>query len=774
MSESIICRNIKVNNLDIKELRLASGKLHVFCGPSGSGKSSLAFDVLYSEADALGIARGVSRIFRKSERCGAVTGFPDAVIGIEQQLTHRNLVESVAWNIGLVHKDSLNLCPHCGGKGYVRGIDADRLIRDPESSPTQKAFSPDVKKQAGLDRNKWTRLCQLVPGTDPDMPWKYLPVAARQLILYGSPDPALKFSGIVPALEKIQNAAPGGTLAQELAFYISTPRCTVCGGSGSTASGTSGKATSEKVLGDHPWTPHDRLWLDRLELADLPVYAPLFHLSSSIARKLRLFGALCTLGPGEQGLVILDEPAAGMTSPEARQIGEILVALRDEGHTVIAVEHRAEVASLADVVTGFGRGSGIEGGKIIFQGKWDGYLAELETVRTGNSRQWSPPVGIERAAGAARAANSIRIVRPATENAVKARGARAASIAKAAKFSKAASKADITPEPVQIAGTAKRQSRRSQKQQWLEGRFSSWYGFENLAIRIPLNKLVCVTGPGGSGKTAYVDAAFAICDKTPIAWQGRTHLQERSGQDYVRRPYRVDAQPIGLSPASTPATYTKFWDRIREIYAALPESRKARLDKSCFSFNTGKGKCPHCSGRGYLTDDERHFFPCPVCDGGRFKECVLRPKFRGKNIAEINAMTFRQVQKFLQQAEDTKLIHGALGRLEQFFAVMLEYLVLGQPSNTLSGGENLRVKVVNLLSARVGERSLYIMDNPCRGIGDDAVRCLLKTLRSLTPRYSILVAENEPDFVCHADYIIELGEPKGSRLNILCCKENRH
>lgn len=750
MPKYIICTDIKVNNLDIKEIKLEYGKLHAFCGPSGSGKSSLAFDVLYAEADALKIAQGVSRIFRKSERSGTVTGFPGRVIGIEQQLTHRNLVESVAWNIGLVRNGSLPVCPHCGGKGYIKGIAIERLIRDPESSPTRKAFSPDVKRCAGLNKEKWARLCRLVPGTEPDMAWKDLSDAARQLLLYGSPDSALKFPGIVPALEKAREttsggALSGGALAQELSFYLSTSRCAVCGGVGTVVSGTDAKTALKKVLRDHSWTPYERQWLNRLGLADVPMFAPLFQLSSSIARKLRLFGALRTLGPGESALIILDEPAAGMTAPEAKHMGKMLIALRDEGHTVIAVEHRAEVASLADVVTGFGNGAGAEGGKIVFQGKWPDYTARLKKLRAENQRQRNSPAEKERIAGIAGDACAATAIKKTTRS-----------------------------------GRTKRQSGRPRKQQWLEGTFSSWYGFENLEIRIPLNRLVCVTGPGGSGKTAYVDAVFATCDKTPVAWQGRTHLLERSGQDSVRRPHRIDAQPIGRSSASTPATYTRFWDRMREIFAALPESRKSHLNRSCFSFNTRQGRCPHCGGHGYLTTDGVHFSPCPVCEGGRFRECVLQPKFGGKNIAEINAMTFRQVQEHLLHAAENNhinyinFISGALGQLDRFFSVMLQYLVLGQPSNTLSGGENLRVKVIDLLSARLGERSLYIMDNPCRGIGDDAVRCLLETLRSLTPRYSILVAENEPYFVEHADYVIELGKPRGRRINILRHGENRH
>jgi len=709
MSDQIVLHNIRVNNLDIPKLELEHGKLHVFCGPSGSGKSSLAFDVIYAEADRLGQASGVSRVFRKSSKTGQVEGIPQVVIGIEQQLTHHNMIESVAWHLGLVtaHK-AWGICPKCGGKGYCRSIASERLIKKPESSPTGGAFSRAVKSAAKLDTARWRDLCKNFHGVEATDSWLSLPAYVHQALLYGDPAFAsTQFKGIIPALRAAMAAPLKGDLAEEMRYYITHPCCDLCQGTGLVSEcKTDTPNPLQQPLGKLPWPDDDEKWLKRLGLENIQASAPLFSQSSSTARKLRFFAVLKGLHPA--ALVLFDEPAAGLTRAEAENMGNLLVELRKQGHMVIAVDHRPEILAMADVVTAFGPGSGFEGGHIVFQGAWGDYKkkssSQAKTLPESRVRQQI--------------------------------------------------KKNLPPKRTSLNKT-------SVKDHLLHGKFRNWYNFSDFEINIPLGKLICVTGPGGSGKTAYVDAVFATCDKTPTAWQGRTTLLERSGQDQVRRPHMVDASPIGFSTASTPATYTSLWDKIRDVFATLPEARRAHQNKSHFSFNTQEGRCPNCKGRGYLCSDDIHFEECPMCGATRFKKSVLTACYHGKNISQINALTIRQATEIFKT--ETSLSH----HLEYFAQVALEYLVIGQPSNTLSGGENLRVKLVKLLSARLGERSLYVMDNPCRGIGDAAIPLLARALKFLTRDHSVIVAENDPTFAKFADWIIELDMPRNNKLNII-------
>lgn len=680
MNACITVRKVRVNNLDIPELSLETGKLHVFCGPSGSGKSSLSFDVLYAAADAKGEAHGISRVYRRPEAAYSVEGLPRCVIGIEQQLTPGTFVESVAWHVGVV--DALastpgsGYCPTCAGKGYVRDIDPERVIRDADKRVTAGALSPAVKACAGLDLPRWKRWCE-ARRVDERLAWSHLPEALRHELLFGSP---AYFKPVIPALREALQSVATGDLAEELPYYTACPRCPACHGWGTLGgprkrvkSLTLGElATGDKKLRD---------WVLLLELEGVPVLEPMFRQSSATARKLRFLKALQRLAP--HSLIIFDEPAAGMTHLEAVRMAQVLRNIQAQGHTVIAVDHMEEIILAADVATVLGPGSGEKGGRVV--------------------KQCSP--------------DKLRL------------------------------SAGRTPRSVRVKGEAGEPGKR------LLAAFSSWYGFAGFAVDIPLLRFVCVCGPSGSGKTSFLDACHAATDKSPVAWQGRVLLNDRKGNDAVRRPHKVTPDAIGLHSGSTPATYTGLWDKVRTEFAALPEARRHRLDKGHFSFNSRDGQCPRCLGRGYLTDDGVHFEECPVCHGARFKAAVLTPRYKSKSIAQVNAMTMLQASELFRETA------GLKEHLRHFHGVGLEYLVLGQPSNTLSGGENLRVKIVDLLSRKLGERSLYIMDNPCRGIGPEATVLLVETFKRLAQKHTILVAENAPAVAAKADWIVLLGRP---------------
>ena len=305
---------------------------------------------------------------------------------------------------------------------------------------------------------------------------------------------------------------------------------------------------------------------------------------------------------------------------------------------------------------------------------------------------------------------------------------------------------------------------RVSSRRWLRATFDRWRSFENFGIAFPLGSFVCVCGPSGSGKSEYLSAAYASCDKTPEAWKGRNELARRSGHDSVRRPHIITPEPIGRHAGSTPATYLRVYDDIRDIYAGLPEARQRRLRRAAFSFNTPEGMCKICKGAGSTACGDQ-YETCPACGGKRLLPPALAVQYRGRSIAEVNAMTVADAASFFQtQPRVTRTLRcmQSLG---------LEYIVLGQPSNSLSGGENQRLKLVEELSKRLGDRSLYLLDNPCRGVGNGLVRAVGGALKDLIQKNnSVLVADNTMGLVALADWLVVLGPPahtNGSlRLNI--------
>ncbi|MEA5089612.1 hypothetical protein [Solidesulfovibrio sp.] len=725
-------RRARVNNLKSIDLKIEQGKLYVLTGPSGSGKSSLAFDVIYAEADRLGRASGLHRVFRKDEPDYEVEGLPARVVGIEQQIVHQTMIESVGAYTGFIGQilGDGKRCPRCGGAGYIRDVDLDRLVKSQDKPVNRGAFSPPVKELAGLDKVRWDRFCAK-EGISPKTPWKALPASAREMVLETGYD---GFKGLAQALRRVAAHGAAGlprtlakNLGEEMDFYITNTVCPVCGGYGHLdadrkrigSDDTLGSLLDRGLIG---LAAHERRWFEKLSLRGLPVLHPLFGLSTTEARNLRFLTNI--LGLTEPSLVIFDEPAAGLLPWEAAKIADLFKDMRSFGHTILAMEHGREIVEAADEVVAFGPGAGSEGGQVVFQGPpqkfLDGPLNPYDTKAMAGMARRSMP--------ADKAPATTRISR-------ERRGPRGRHIRASAPRSPA-----------------------SQGDHHLQATFRHWYGFTDFAIDIPLGRLVCVCGPSGSGKTAYLQAAFASCDKTPTGWQGRTDLADRYGCDRIRRPYLITPEPIGKHAGSTPATYIGVWDRIRDLYAELPEAKRHHLDKSSFSFNTPKGQCPRCHGYGYLSDNHIQFTECPECHGTRFNPKVKAVTFGGVDIAAVNCLTVSDSHRKFR--ERLAIAHY----LEFMEATALGYLVLGQPSNSLSGGEAQRVKIAAKLCRRLGDRSMYILDNPCRGIGSRAVPQLFDALQRLVAKNNtVLIAENTEEVARSCDWLVILDSPKNGR-----------
>jgi excinuclease ABC subunit A len=507
---------------------------------------------------------------------------------------------------------------------------------------------------------------------------------------------------------------------EEIDFYIVNTECPHCNAYGYIEMDrklippdeTLGSLVDKKLIRLHK---HELKILDELALRNVRLLHPIFKLSTNQARNLRFFTNILTLDVPT--LIIFDEPVAGMLPWEAKKMASLLQELRSMGHTILAIEHSLDFIQKSDAIITFGPGAGAHGGKIVFQG------TPTEYAQCRYYPGMHDDLGFVHS----------RITHANTNR---------------KRFHNA------------------RCSQRAKKHLKLYAKFHRWYDFVDLSLEIPLGKLVCVCGPSGSGKTAYIHAAFACCDKTSTGWQGRVNLANREGCDRLRRPYLITPEAIGKHPGSTPATYIGVWDRIRDLYAELPKAKKYRMNKSHFSFNTTVGRCPECLGNGFLTKNHIRYIECPVCKGLRMNPKVKKVKYKGYHIGQINGLT---IEKAIEVFDKHSSILNYLKFLSE---TALEYLVIGQPSNSLSGGEALRIKIATKLCRRLGDRSLYILDNPFRGIGPNTVPRMFTSLRGLVDKNNtVLIAENIREVVCNCDWVIILDQPmvRGNkkRLNII-------
>lgn len=281
--------------------------------------------------------------------------------------------------------------------------------------------------------------------------------------------------------------------------------------------------------------------------------------------------------------------------------------------------------------------------------------------------------------------------------------------------------------------------------------------FEGMDVEIPLDGIVSICGTMGSGKSTLLDVLFRSYDKSTNAWKNKDGLDgEIIGKNYLRRPYIIDQTPIGNNSMSTPATYTGIFDSLRTLYFNCNENLIYKLEKSDFSYNA-KGKCLNCNGKGYFentVDDEQIFLKCDVCKGLRYNSDVEKVKVLGLSIGEMLATPCNDLYKILKGANSRCSIAQ---KIEFLNSVGLSYICLGQPSGTLSGGESQRIKIAKELSKKLGDRCLFILDSPAKGLHYKDiydVMCMLKLL--VSKNNSIVIAENNPFFVNNSDWVLFL------------------
>lgn len=635
-------------------------------------------------------------------------------------------------------------CQECDGLGIDHYFDPDRVIHDSDSSLAEGAIR-------GWDKRTFYYFSMLEAlakhyGFSLDTPFRSLPTAIQNIILYGSGKEVIEFhfegmrsrkvikkqafEGVIPNMERRYRDSESAHVREELAHYLSTQPCTSCQGARLC------EAARHVFIADHPlnnvteWSIADchhffktlQLPGNRGEIASkitkeilarlgflLDVGLDYLSLSRSAetlsggeAQRIRLASQI---GSGLVGVMyILDEPSIGLHQRDNERLLGTLLHLRNLGNTVIVVEHDEDAIRSADFVLDIGPGAGVHGGEIVASGQPQDiisnpnsltgrYLAGIESI----------PVPTERLP-----------FRP--EHSIRMRGV-------------------------------------------------TCHNLQQVDVSIPLGVMTCVTGVSGSGKSTlindslYPKAANALnrAKLSVIA-----SIDSIEGLELCSGVIDIDQSPIGRTPRSNPATYTGVFTPIRELFANTPEARARGYGPGRFSFNVKGGRCEACQGDG-LIKVEMHFLPdiyvaCDVCQSKRYNRETLEIHYKGRSIHEVLNMTVEEARQFFDA------VPVIARKCQTLIDVGLAYIRLGQSATTLSGGEAQRIKLARELSKRGTGSTLYILDEPTTGLHFQDIKLLLAVLMRLRDQgNTILIIEHNLDVIKTADWIIDLGPEGGQR-----------
>ena len=611
-------------------------------------------------------------------------------------------------------------CPTCHGFGNVIELDMDLVVPDPTRSIRQDAIEPWSKphyrtKLADLKRAARAKRVRL------DVPWEELTDAERTFVVDG--DGGYEgIRGFFRWLERKKYKVHVRVFLSRYRSYLTCPDChgarlrreardavvgartidVVCALTVREVSeffeqlvlDTGETAIAEKILREI----RKRLMFLRDVGLD---YLTLDRLSSTLSGgESQRINLATSLGSALVGtLYVLDEPSIGLHPRDNLRLIGILQKLRDQGNTVIVVEHDAQMMRVADYIVDLGLGAGEQGGKVVYAGRFDDLLREQRSLTAKYLR------------------NELAIPMPATRR-------------RPAK------------ERIRVIGARE-------------------HNLQALDVEIPLNALTCVTGVSGSGKSTLVhDVLYAGLKRAKGGWDKKIGAHEAiEGAELISDVSLVDQAPIGRTPRSNPVTYLKAFDPIRALFASTKDAQAGGLTASHFSFNVPGGRCDTCEGEGVIRVEMQFladvFVPCDECDGARFKPQVLEVTYRGRRIDQVLDMTVREALSFFNNSPKV------LRRLQVLDEIGLGYLRLGQPATTLSGGEAQRIKIASHLSARGSDRTLYILDEPTTGLHFDDIAKLLGAFRKLLEAgHTLLVIEHNLDVIKTADWIIDLG-PEG-------------
>jgi excinuclease ABC subunit A len=440
-------------------------------------------------------------------------------------------------------------------------------------------------------------------------------------------------------------------------------------------------------------------YLNQVGLAYLTLDRPLSTLSGGEAQRVSLTGAL---GSNLVNLLyVLDEPSVGLHPRDTEKLLESILQLKRRGNTVVVVEHDETVIRAADQVVEIGPGAGEFGGRVVFQGP-PGEIEQSAESLTGNFL------------------SGRRAIRPP------------------------ALRRTATHGWIRLVGARKN-------------------NLSGLTVEFPLGVLCLVTGVSGSGKSTLVEETLypALCGRLRKPVPAGAVFDDVVGDGQIDDVVLIDQGPIGRSPRSNPVTYVKVFDEIRDLFAETVAARTRNYPAGHFSFNVSGGRCETCEGEGSLRVDMQFladvYMKCPDCEGKRYRRDVLEVTHRGKNVAQVLRMTVREAFSFFRGENKIR------ARLQPLIDVGLDYLQLGQPANTLSGGESQRLKLAAYLAGRIRRRTLFLLDEPTTGLHDaDVVRLLDCFEALLAVGHSLIVVEHNLAMMKAADYLIDLGPGAGA------------
>jgi excinuclease ABC subunit A len=630
-------------------------------------------------------------------------------------------------------------CPRCTGLGAQQEIDPDLLVPDPELSIAEGALVPwsvgnstyyESVIQAIADRYE----------IDVDKPWRDLTEEQQNLFLFGTNGDKvyvtyrnrmgrrraymLAFEGIVPSLERRYKETDSAGQRERIEEYMSFRPCPVCKGARLKPEVLAVTVGGSNI---HEFTQMSVTraieFLDGLELSETEqlignriikeIRERLTFLSDVGVGYLQLDRAAATLSGGEAQrlrlatqigsqlvgvLYILDEPSIGLHQRDNAKLIGTLERLQSLGNTVLVVEHDEQMMRSADWLVDMGPGAGEHGGHVVAEGP----AGEVEKVKGSVTGQFLS------------GKRSIAVPDRRTED----------------------------------LGSF-----------WVRG--ASQHNLKDIDVEFPVGKFVCVTGVSGSGKSTLVNEIVykALANRLH---RMRVKPGEHLGCEGIEcfdKVIDIDQSPIGRTPRSNPATYTDLFTPIRELYAQTPDAKVRGYKQGRFSFNVRGGRCETCKGDGTIKI-EMHFLPdvyvpCETCGGKRYNRETLEVRFKGKSIAEVLEMSVEEALKFFAKIPKIRR------RLQTLHDVGLDYIKLGQPATTLSGGEAQRVKLAKELSKVATGKTLYILDEPTTGLHFADIEKLLEVLQRLADAgNTVLVIEHNLDVIKQADWIVDLG-PEG-------------
>ncbi len=788
-AESITVTGAREHNLKNLNLTIPRNQLVVLTGVSGSGKSTLAFDILFAEGQRRyleSLAPYVRQYVRVLERpeVDLVSGLPPTV-AIEQRISHAGRRSTVATLTEIYHflrllfsKIGQQHCRGCGRKLTAQSQEAivqQIMNRFADTSATvlapkvfaRKGFHKDLLTRAVKDGYRKARIDGKITTLKKDMalsryhehtielvigrlPTEGLEQMISQGLREGKGHLIITGAGGSEELFSIKGICPSCGIGLEtmdprlFSFNSSSGACSVCEGLGEVGETDQERAVCpecqgsrlkpealavkidgysiwdlvripagrlEHIVSGFSFAPEDRpiadpivaeirsrlSLLNRLGLSYLSLGRSGDTLSGGEAQRVRL---AAQLGSNLTGVCyILDEPTIGLHPRDNGLLLDSLKILRDRGNSVLVVEHDEETIRAADTIIDLGPGAGQDGGRMVAVGK-------LEDLKK----------------------NSVSVTGRVFNG-------RSREITSRLRPYNASKKITI--------------------------RAADTNNLKKIDVDFPLGILTCVTGVSGSGKSSLIKETLfkELRDRMLNHRPVKRRCKSIHGWKYIDRVLEVDHSPIGRTPRSVPASYVGFLSEVRKLFSLVPEARSRGYTASRFSFNVKGGRCEACKGHGSLKV-EMSFLPdvyvhCEVCNGQRFNEETLAVRYKGKTMADVLDMTFRESVDFFSAVP-------AIRKAVQFFCdIGLDYLKLGQSSPTLSGGEAQRVKLAKELAKPVKGHTLYVLDEPTTGLHLADVQRLLNVLQAIVDAdNTIIVIEHNLEIIRAADYIIDLG-PEG-------------